>query len=115
MENVGVKLLLDEHLSRKLVPQLEGIFPGTTHVLSVNLQTKSDDELWEFAKVNGFTVVTKDEDFQVLSFARGHPPKVIWLRSGNGPTREILAVLLRYRAVIEQFAESEDRSLLVLP
>ena len=110
-----MKLLLDQHFSYKLVPLLESAFPGTVHVRSLGLDTRDDNAIWEFARAGGFAIVTKDEDFQVLSFTRGHPPKVVWLRSGNGPTHQVLTILLQYRQTIEQFGSDEDRSLLVLP
>lgn len=109
-----MKLLLDEHLSRKLVPLLEAAFPGTSHIVFYQLESKSDDELWSSAKAGGFTILTKDEDFQLLSFVHGHPPKVIWLRRGNAPTRDVLATLLQYRQFIEEFDADPDRSLLAL-
>lgn len=110
-----MKLLLDQHFSRKLVPMLEPTFPGTTHVVLHGLDTRDDDAVWRFARDGRFTIATKDEDFQVLSFARGHPPKVLWLRAGNGPTRQVLDLLLRAGPVIERFGKDEERSLLVLP
>ena len=110
-----MRLLLDQHLSRKLVPLLQGTFPGTTHVLDHGLDTRGDDALWEFARAGGFAILTKDEDFQILSFARGHPPKVVWLRSGNGPTAAVLDLLTRARAIMLAFDEDADRSMLVLP
>ena len=110
-----MKLLLDQHLSRKLVPMLEPAFPGTIHVIAHGLDESDDGALWEFAKVHRFVIATKDEDFQVLSFTRGHPPKVLWLRSGNGPTRVVRKILLRARPIIEHFAADDDRSLLVRP
>ncbi len=110
-----MKLLLDQHLSRTLVPLLEPLFPGTSHVLLHGLDRSDDATVWEFARANGFTIATKDEDFQVLSFARGHPPKVVWLRSGNGPSRYVLDLLERSRPTLEQFAADPDQSLFVLP
>ena len=110
-----MKLLLDQHLSRKLVPLLEPSFPGTSHVVLHGLDRRDDDQVWEFAKAGGFTIATKDDDFQVLSFSRRHPPKVIWLRSGNGPTSQVRDILLRARPIIESFEADEERSLLVLP
>ena len=110
-----MKLLLDQHLSRKLIPSLDPVFPGTSHVLAHALDTRGDDALWTFARAEGFVIATKDEDFQILSFARGHPPKVIWLRSGNGPTRHVLEVLTRAKPIILAFGEDSARSLLVLP
>jgi predicted nuclease of predicted toxin-antitoxin system len=110
-----VKLLLDQQLSRRLIPLLAGAFPGTTHVVLVGLSNSSDDAIWEFAKSEGFTIVTKDEDFQVLSFSRGHPPKVIWIRSGNGPTAQVMEVITSARSIIDEFDADTERSLLVLP
>lgn len=109
-----MKLVPDQHLSRKLVPMLDPAFPGTTHVVMHGLDTRGDDALWEFARAGGFAILTKDEDFQVLSFARRHPPKVVWLRSGNGPTREVFDILMRARSTIEDFGADGERSLLVL-
>lgn len=110
-----MKLLLDQCLSRRLVPMLEPVYPGTTHVTAHGLETEDDDVVWRFARDHGFTLATKDEDFQVLSFSRGHPPKVIWLRSGNGPTAQVHEILTRARGIIVSFGEDHARSLLVLP
>ena len=55
----------------------------------VGLHNRNDAEIWQFAKQNGFTIVTFDADFFDISILRGHPPKVIWLRTGNLATSEI--------------------------
>lgn len=70
-----MKLLLDQHFSRKLVPLLEPAFSGTLHVLLRGLDRASDETIWEFTKSGGFAIATKDEDFQVLSFAKGTRPR----------------------------------------
>jgi predicted nuclease of predicted toxin-antitoxin system len=114
MEKVRVRLLLDQHLSGKLVKPLQEAFPGTSHVSAAGLTNSPDDALWEHARTYGFTILTKDEDFQVLSFARGHPPKVIWLRTGNQRSADLLELLVRARSIIDEFDRDEDRSLLVL-
>lgn len=110
-----MKPLLDQHLSRRLVPALQQAYPDTSHVILNGLDHASDDDVWTFARDRGFVIATKDEDFQVLSFARGFPPKVIWLRSGNGPSQVVLDVLLRARPLVEHFVADDERSLLVLP
>ncbi|MBL8758440.1 MAG: DUF5615 family PIN-like protein [Phycisphaerae bacterium] len=110
-----MKLLLDEHFSRKLVQMVEAHFPGTTHVALAGLERASDDDLWKFAAGAGFVIVTKDEDFQVMSCLRGPPPKVVWVRTGNGPTEEVARLLVQARGVLESFVAAADRSLLVLP
>lgn len=110
-----MRLLLDQHLSRKLVATLQPAFHGSTHVILHGLEQRDDDAVWEFARNGNFMIVTKDEDFRLMSFLRGHPPKVIWLRTGNGPSVQVLDVLLKSRPLIENFAADDDRSLLVLP
>jgi predicted nuclease of predicted toxin-antitoxin system len=68
-----MKLLLDQNLSRKLVNQIEEHFPGSCHITSVLPETSSDRQIWDYAKENGFTIVTKDDDFEQRSILSGHP------------------------------------------
>ena len=71
-----MKVLIDQNLSPKLVNRLADLFPGSSHVLSVGLDCATDDQIWEHARLNGFAIVTKDEDYNNLSVLRGGPPKV---------------------------------------
>jgi predicted nuclease of predicted toxin-antitoxin system len=57
-----VKLLFDQNLSPKLVNRLADLFPDSAHVESVGLDCASDDQVWEYARLNGFPIVTKDAD-----------------------------------------------------
>jgi predicted nuclease of predicted toxin-antitoxin system len=72
-----MKLLFDQNLSSKLVSRLADLFPHSSHVQGVGLDCASDDQVWEYARLNGFAVVTKDEDYNDLSVLRGSPPKVV--------------------------------------
>jgi predicted nuclease of predicted toxin-antitoxin system len=74
----------------------------------------SDSDLWDVAQRGGFILVTKDEDFVTLSVLRGHPPKVVWLNTGNASTDDTLAVLLRQADAICAFAGHADTSFLAL-
>lgn len=114
MEKVRVKLLLDQNLSHSLASLLSADFPETSHVGLCGLETSDDIAVWDFAKQHGYVIVSKDEDFHLLSFARGHPPKVIWLRSGNGPVRQVLGILLQAKDTIREFGEDPRQALLVL-
>lgn len=89
-----MKLLLDENLSRRLVPALQADFPGTTQVALLGLERSSDIELWEFARLHGYVLVSKDEDFKDLQVLRGLPPKLIVLRLGNTSNADVLGALL---------------------
>lgn len=53
-----MRLLFDQNLSRKLVTRLANIFPDCSHVQLHDLADRTDTEVWEFAKANGFCIVT---------------------------------------------------------
>ena len=55
-----MKFLLDENLSPRLVQRLVSLFGGLTHVRDIGLQRGDDKIIWEWAKVNGYTVITTD-------------------------------------------------------
>ena len=78
-----MKLLLDQNLSRKLIKEIETIYPGSCHLTAILPENSSDRDIWIYAQENGFAIVTKDDDFEQRSILLGHPPKVIWLRLGN--------------------------------
>jgi predicted nuclease of predicted toxin-antitoxin system len=81
-----MKLLFDQNVSPKLATRLADLFPGSAHVDPLGMGSADDSQLWDFARANGLTIVSKDEDFNLLSLARGFPPKVIWLLLGNCTT-----------------------------
>jgi len=66
-----LKLLLDQNLSRRLIPSLQDTFPESTQVTLAGLEHATDLEIWEFAKVHEFVIVTKDSDFEELSIIKG--------------------------------------------
>ncbi len=84
------------------------VFPDSAHVQSVGLDCASDDQVWEYARLNGFAIVTKDADYNNLSVVRGSPPKVIWLLLGNCTTTQVEEVFRARLADIEAF--DQDRS-----
>jgi len=64
-----MKLLFDQNLSPRLARSLADIYPESVHVREIGLRDASDDEIWEYAKNNGFAIVSKDSDFQQRSAA----------------------------------------------
>ena len=111
----GVKLLLDQNLSPRLVAELEEDSPGTRHVREFALERADDGAVWQFAREQGFAIVSKDADFHQMSFLHGHPPKVVWLRLGNCTTGQILAALRRHLDHIALFDATEDAAFLAIP
>lgn len=103
-----MKLLLDENLSRRIVPFLQGDFPGSTQVALLEMESASDRELWQHPADNGYAIVTKDADFQEKSLLLGAPPKVILLRIGNSTKSAITTKLLaNSRSILEALSSDE--------
>lgn len=102
-----MKLLFDQNLSRKLVNRLVDIFLSS-HVQFHGLAEKTDTEIWEFAKLNNFCIVTQDVDFAEKSRLYGSPPKVVWLRCGNVPTREIEALIRAGDEAIQELLNNSE-------
>ena len=109
-----MRLLFDQNLSPNLVNRLADVFPGSTHVQLVGLDCASDEQVWEHARLNGFAIVTKDEDYNNLSVVRGTPPKVIWIQLGNCTTAQVEAVFRVRFADIEAFEKDPSVGTLVL-
>ena len=103
-----MKLLFDQNLSRKLVNRLADIFPESSHVQFHDLAEKADTEIWEFAKLNDFCIVTQDADFPERSRLYGSPPKVIWLRCGNTPTNQVEALIRSGATAIQELLRNSD-------
>jgi predicted nuclease of predicted toxin-antitoxin system len=104
-----MKLLFDQNLRFKLCRQLEGLFPGSMHVGFVGLAKATDIEVWEYAKLGEFALVSLDSDFAELAALLGPPPKFVWLRCGNTPTAivgELLRGHLEALAAFEADAEA---------
>lgn len=62
-----MKLLLDENLSRRIAPFLQTAFPGSTQIALLGMDSASDSEIWQYARDNGYVIVSRDSDFQERS------------------------------------------------
>lgn len=101
-----MRLLFDQNLSRKLVNRLADLFPNSSHVQFHSLPEANDSEIWEFAKIQNFCIITQDADFAERSRLYGSPPKVIWLRCGNATTREVEIILRSGELSLRELAEN---------
>jgi predicted nuclease of predicted toxin-antitoxin system len=109
-----MKLLFDQNLSPRLVERLTDIFPDSTHVSLKGLDRAMDDVVWKWAREYGFTIVTKDADFNELSTLRGFPPKIIWIRAGNRTTAQIERLIRVHYKAIQQMHEDPTAGILLL-
>lgn len=109
-----MKLLFDENLSPSLAAAFQGEYAGSTHVHLVGLGSASDDQVWRYARDNGFTIVTKDADYHERSLISGYPPKVVWVRRGNVSTAQIETALREYREAIERLEADAGLATLIV-
>ena len=109
-----MRLLFDQNLSFQLVRLFADVYPDSVQVRQVNLDEADDETIWRYAAAEGLTIVSKDSDFHQLSFLRGHPPKVMWLRIGNAPTAAVVALLREHFSVLQEFHADEEAAFLTL-
>jgi len=109
---LDMKLLFDQNISYRILRLLPDTFSDCQQVRRVGLEDCDDWEIWQFAKQNGFTIVTFDSDFFDLSILRDSPPKVIWLRTGNLTTSEIAERMILNLPVISSFIDDSEQSCL---
>lgn len=114
-EACRVSLLFDQNLSRRLPALLATEYPRCEQVLLAGVAGADDRTVWAYAAAHGLTVVSKDADFRQLAATLGPPPKVVWLRVGNGPTRDIEALLRARVADVLAFLADPAAALLELP
>jgi predicted nuclease of predicted toxin-antitoxin system len=105
-----MKLLFDENISPRLSTAILEVFPGSVHVRSVGLSATSDEAVWNHAASNGFAIVSKDSDFHQRSLFYGFPPKVVWVRTGNCSTDQIIDLIRSHTEEIERFISDPEAS-----
>ena len=103
-----MKQLFDENLSPNLLRLVTATFPGSEHVREIGLKGHTDEEIWDYARVNGFAIISKDKDFYQRALFYGSPPKFIWLRLGNCTRDELLALIQRHATDILAFENSTE-------
>ena len=109
-----MKLLFDQNLSPRLIARLADLFPESAHVSDVELDRVGDLEVWRFAREQGYTIVSKDSDFNEISLQQGFPPNVIWIKRGNCSTTDIELILRNQFALVEKLVKSTSAGILLL-
>ena len=89
--------ILDENIPSRITFR-----PRLSVIHSADLgQSVSDSFLWEYARSNGYVIVTKDADFSNRILLSTPPPWVVHLRIGNMRKRDFHAFLQRVWPRIE--------------
>ena len=103
-----MKLLFDQNISFRITKKLQNYFIDCMHVSDCGLSNCEDPDIWQFAQKNGFAIVAFDSDFYEISLINGHPPKIIWVRSGNLTTNEIAQMMINNYDSINAFLVNEE-------
>lgn len=103
-----MKLLFDQNISFRIIRKIIFEFPDSIHISDVGLSGADDSDIWQFARNEGFIIVTFDIDFYDLALIQGYPPKVIWIRTGNLTTHQIAELLLSNSKAIKDFVSSPE-------
>ena len=64
------------------------------HVRDINDEW-SDSEIWQYAKKNSLTIVTKDADFSDRMILTEPPPRVIHIKMGNLKMKEFFGSITK--------------------
>ena len=54
-----MKLLFDQNLSYRLPARLGDLFPDSEHVRTAGLEQADDQQIWDYAKANGYGIVSQ--------------------------------------------------------
>ncbi len=95
-----MKLLLDQNLSYRLVAPLSEYYPNTAQVARLGLNEADDKTIWEYARQEGYSIVTQDADFYEYSILQQGAPLIIWLKHGNQTRQVVLEKLINEKASI---------------
>lgn len=73
------------------------------------MDKNDDSDILEYAKVNQFTIVSKDKDFLQMSEHYGHPPKILHLGIGNCSVKDLSDLLSKNIGHIKAFEKYQAK------
>lgn len=107
-------LLIDENISPKLATRVGDLHPGSRSVEYLQMLGTGDVALWDYAKIHGYAIFTRDADFVNLSRVWGPPPKVIQLGIENCTTEQIESLLRWRKDAVQRFLDDPELACLIL-
>ena len=102
-----MKLIFDQNISFRLIERISDYYPNAKQVRELGLENATDNEIFEYAKKNGYSIVTFDSDFCDLNILKGFPPKIIWIRTGNTTTKNLETILKNKHELIKSFMKAD--------
>lgn len=110
----ALRLLLDQNLGPSLKRRLADLGCDIAHVADYGMEAADDALIWNLALREGFTIVSKDEDFRLRVAAHGHPPRVVLLKIGNCPLHRVEQVLRDAWTFVQKLHDKPEASFLLI-
>lgn len=77
------------------------------------MKGQPDEAIWEYARINGLTIVAKDGNFYNRIMFVGAPPKLVWLCLGNCTRDQLVQLILTHEKDIRAL-ETAPESVILL-
>ncbi|WP_426094299.1 DUF5615 family PIN-like protein [Flavobacterium sp. DSR2-3-3] len=74
-------------------------------------QHADDISIWDYAKKYGFTIISKDDDFEKIVLLRKAPPKLIYLKTYNLDTKKSVDLIQKNKDKIIEFIDLEENDI----
>jgi predicted nuclease of predicted toxin-antitoxin system len=103
-----MKLLFDQNISYRVIKKLKDHFEDIQSLKENSLEDAADIAIWQYARQDGFTLVTFDEDFYNIQLLKGFPPKIIWFKTGNLDKGQFIDFLISQKDSITAFVEGDE-------
>ncbi len=76
------------------LPYYFSLWNNENHIHQNDLNDEAkDSQIWEYAKNDNLTIITKDSDFSTKILTTLPPPKIIHIRLGNIKTKDFHTIL----------------------
>ena len=84
-----MKFLVDAQLPPALTKFLRDSGLEASHVTELDLARGDDSQIWDYAHLNGYIILTKDEDFMDRWLVAREKAPVVLIRVGNCTNRAL--------------------------
>ena len=77
------------------------------HAMKIN-PNWTDKDIWQYAKENNLTIVSKDKDFLLLQLHHGSPPKIVHIKFGNIKLSDFIMIIENYWKEVESLLSDHN-------
>lgn len=102
-----MKLLIDQNIGKRIIDNIQDVFPKSNHVSNLALGNASDLEIWEYALNKNMVLVSSDAQFLDLSIVASKSPKTIFIKGETITTNKLEWVLRVNQDSIKEFVEEQ--------